>query len=124
MDGLGRARDKVFVKRVWCSVKHEDVYLHSNQTVPELYRSLIRYSGTTTHSADTGTSVATPAQRSPEPGRTQSQDSDRGVRALCHSAKAQVHFSRLTAFRPQDGPGGPGYETQDTPWRSFAGVLR
>mgnify|MGYP001099302524 FL=1 len=43
MDGRGRALDNVFVERLWRSVKHEDVYLHGYETVPELYRGLIRY---------------------------------------------------------------------------------
>ena len=43
MDGRGRALDNVFVERLWRSVKHEDVYLHGYETMPELYRGLIRY---------------------------------------------------------------------------------
>jgi len=43
MDGRGRALDNVFVERLWRSVKDEDIYLHAYETVPELFRGLIRY---------------------------------------------------------------------------------
>lgn len=43
MDGKGRALDNVFVERLWRSVKYEDIYLRGYQTMPELYRGLIRY---------------------------------------------------------------------------------
>lgn len=43
MDGRGRALDNVFVERLWRSVKYEDIYLHAYESVPELYRGLIRY---------------------------------------------------------------------------------
>ena len=39
-DGRGRALDNVFVERLWRSVKYEDVYLKSYQTVRELTRGL------------------------------------------------------------------------------------
>jgi putative transposase len=43
MDGRGRALDNVFIERLWRTVKHEDIYLRGYDTVPELYRGLIRY---------------------------------------------------------------------------------
>ena len=43
MDGRGRALDNVFIERLWRSVKHEDVYVHGYETVPQLYRGLIKY---------------------------------------------------------------------------------
>ena len=43
MDGRGRALDNVFVERLWRSVKYEDIYLRDYQSMPELYRGLIRY---------------------------------------------------------------------------------
>lgn len=32
MDGKGRWEDKVFVERLWRSVKYEDVYLRADET--------------------------------------------------------------------------------------------
>ena len=43
MDGRGRALDNVFVERLWRSVKYEDIYLRDYQSMPDLYRGLIRY---------------------------------------------------------------------------------
>jgi putative transposase len=43
MDGRGRALDNVFIERLWRSVKYEDIYLRDYETVPDLYRGLIRY---------------------------------------------------------------------------------
>jgi len=43
MDGRGRALDNVFVERLWCSVKYEDVYIRDYTTVPELDKGLARY---------------------------------------------------------------------------------
>jgi putative transposase len=42
-DGRGRALDNVFVERLWRSVKYEEVYLNSYETVPEAVSSLERY---------------------------------------------------------------------------------
>jgi len=42
-DGRGRALDNIFVERLWRSVKYEEVYLHSYETVPEAISSLDRY---------------------------------------------------------------------------------
>lgn len=43
MDGRGRALDNVFVERLWRSVKYEDLYLKSYDTVPDLHRGLTDY---------------------------------------------------------------------------------
>ena len=43
MDGRGRALDNIFVERLWCSVKHEDVYLKVYSTLPELLLGLTKY---------------------------------------------------------------------------------
>jgi len=43
MDGKGRALDNVFVERLWRTVKYEDIYLRGYQTMPELYRGLVRF---------------------------------------------------------------------------------
>ena len=43
MDGRGRALDNVFVERLWRSVKYEEVYLKSYETVPVAIRSLEAY---------------------------------------------------------------------------------
>jgi putative transposase len=43
MDGRGRALDNVFVERLWRTVKYEEVYLKSYETVPIAIRSLGEY---------------------------------------------------------------------------------
>lgn len=43
MDSKGRALDNVFVERLWRSVKYEDIYLKSYDTVPALFRGLDAY---------------------------------------------------------------------------------
>jgi putative transposase len=43
MDGRGRALDNVFVERLWRSVKYEEVYLKSYQSVPAAIASLAVY---------------------------------------------------------------------------------
>jgi putative transposase len=43
MDGRGRVFDNIFVERLWRSVKYEEVYLHTYQTVSEARHGLARY---------------------------------------------------------------------------------
>jgi len=43
MDGRGAWRDNVFVERLWRSVKYEEVYLRSYETVGEARSSIGRY---------------------------------------------------------------------------------
>lgn len=43
MDGRGRALDNVFVERLWRSVKYEDIYIKSYNTVPQLCQGLADY---------------------------------------------------------------------------------
>jgi putative transposase len=43
MDGRGRCLDNVFVERLWRSVKHEDIYIHRYEAVPQLQQGLGRY---------------------------------------------------------------------------------
>jgi putative transposase len=43
MDGKRRALDNVYVERVWRSLKYEDIYLKSYETVAELKRGVSRY---------------------------------------------------------------------------------
>lgn len=43
MDGRGRAMDNIFVERLWRTVKCEEVYLKSYETVAEARESLARY---------------------------------------------------------------------------------
>src|SRR5712692_1562661 len=43
MDGRGRALDNVFVERLWRTVKYEEVYLKSYETVPVAIQSLGAY---------------------------------------------------------------------------------
>ncbi len=43
MDGKGRRRDKVFVGRVWKSIKYEEVYHHAYEAVQEARNSIGKY---------------------------------------------------------------------------------
>ena len=43
MDGKGRVFDNIFVERLWRTVKYEEVYLHSYQSVREALLGLKRY---------------------------------------------------------------------------------
>ena len=43
MDGQGRWRDNIYAERLWRSVKYEEVYLRSYESVSEAKRSLGRY---------------------------------------------------------------------------------
>jgi len=43
MDGRGRAHDNIFVERLWRSVKYEEVYPNSYQTLDDAYHGLDRY---------------------------------------------------------------------------------
>ena len=36
MDGRGRCMDNIFIERFWRSLKYEDIYLKSYETIPEL----------------------------------------------------------------------------------------
>lgn len=43
MDGKGRSLDNIFIERLWRTVKYEDIYKQSYETVQELYDGLKRY---------------------------------------------------------------------------------
>ena len=43
MDGKGRALDNVYVERLWRSLKYEDIYLNSYESLGELYDGVDRY---------------------------------------------------------------------------------
>lgn len=43
MDGRGRVFDNIFVERLWRSVKYEEVYIHSYESVRDAYANLTRY---------------------------------------------------------------------------------
>lgn len=43
MDGQGRWRDNIYVERFWRSLKYEDIYLKSYESVRDLKRGLNRY---------------------------------------------------------------------------------
>lgn len=43
MDGRGRVFDNIFVERLWRTVKYEEVYTHSYESIAEAKSSLIRY---------------------------------------------------------------------------------
>nr|ART40259.1 K398 [uncultured bacterium] len=43
VDGKGCWRDNVFVERLWKSVKYEEVYLHSYDTVSQARAGLAKY---------------------------------------------------------------------------------
>ncbi len=43
MDGRGRALDNIFVERLWRSLKYEEIYLKSYDSMIELHESVSRY---------------------------------------------------------------------------------
>ncbi len=43
MDGRGRCMDNIFIERFWRSLKYEDIYLKSYETIPELTQGLNTY---------------------------------------------------------------------------------
>jgi putative transposase len=43
MDGKGRAFDNIFVERLWRTVKYEEVYIKSYESVNECRASLAAY---------------------------------------------------------------------------------
>lgn len=43
MDGKGRAIDNVYIERFWRTLKYENIYKHSYETVPELYAGVKKY---------------------------------------------------------------------------------
>lgn len=43
MDGRGRVFDNIFIERLWRSVKYEEVYVHSYESVRDAYNNLTRY---------------------------------------------------------------------------------
>jgi len=43
MDGRGRVFDNIFIERLWRSLKYEEVYLHSYETVKEAKEGIGRY---------------------------------------------------------------------------------
>lgn len=43
MDGRGRVFDNIFIERLWRSVKYEEVYLHSYESVRDARSGLARY---------------------------------------------------------------------------------
>ena len=45
MDGRGKLADNVFTKRLWCSVKYEEVYLQDYQTLQEAKEGISKYLG-------------------------------------------------------------------------------
>ena len=40
MDGKGRALDNVMIERLWRTVKYDDIYIRSYETMAELYQGL------------------------------------------------------------------------------------
>jgi putative transposase len=43
MDGRGRVFDNIFIERLWRTVKSEEVYIHSYDTVRDAVYGLTRY---------------------------------------------------------------------------------
>ena len=43
MDGRGRVFDNIFIERLWRSVKYEEVYVHSYESVRDARKSLSKY---------------------------------------------------------------------------------
>jgi putative transposase len=43
MDGKGRAIDNIYIERFWRSLKYEDIYLNSYETINELFHGVDKY---------------------------------------------------------------------------------
>lgn len=43
MDGRGRGMDNIFTERLWRTIKYEEVYLKSYETVPEAKQNIGEY---------------------------------------------------------------------------------
>lgn len=43
MDGKGRAKDNIYIERLWRSLKYEDIYIKEYQTVPECVAGINNY---------------------------------------------------------------------------------
>lgn len=43
MDSRGRVFDNIFIERLWRSVKYEEVYINTYETVKDAMRGLTRY---------------------------------------------------------------------------------
>ena len=43
MDEAGACMDNIFIERLWRSLKYEDIYLKSYETVPDLTQGLDTY---------------------------------------------------------------------------------
>lgn len=43
MDGKGRAKDNIFIERLWRSLKYEDIYIREYETVSECIKGINRY---------------------------------------------------------------------------------
>ena len=43
MDGKGRWLDNVYVERLWCSLKQEEVYRRAYETVGEAKKAIAEY---------------------------------------------------------------------------------
>ncbi|TAG33303.1 MAG: transposase [Verrucomicrobia bacterium] len=76
MDGKGRWLDKVFVERLWRSVKYEEVYLKAYANVREAERSLGAYfrfyNEPRPHSSHDGQTLSEVYRNQPKPPPSQS----------------------------------------------------
>ena len=43
MDGKGRCMDNIFIERLWCSVKYEEIYLNEYANAEMLRKTLRKY---------------------------------------------------------------------------------
>jgi putative transposase len=43
MDGKGRAKDNIYVERLWRSLKYEDIYIKGYTTVPDCADGIKQY---------------------------------------------------------------------------------
>ncbi len=43
MDGKAHEQDNIYVERLWCLLKYEDIYLKEHNTVPEYRAGIKRY---------------------------------------------------------------------------------
>jgi len=85
MDGRGRTFDNIFVERLWRTVKYEEVYLNSYETVAEARQFLARYFHFyNTERLHESLGYRTPQEVYYEEGRLKEPSESKPMQALLH----------------------------------------
>jgi putative transposase len=108
MDGKGRAIDKIFVERLWRSVKYENIYLYAYEDGLSLYQGLYRYFEFYNHERlHQSLDYETPRSHF-------MKDYVKASEKLC--GQLAIFFQRLTA--PAHTPEGEPLKKYRSPWKT------